>query len=268
MRPIRSSTQVREHADHDGGERRDHARTIERPRPRHAETDGERPLPRGRIGRDVSEVVRHEDRHGEEPEDGPAPPGRGRHPLRPSRTRSRTSPSTRRRGRPSPRRGRAPRTDAGRRCTRTPPPTRARPRTRIRTGSVTNASASPAKPAAPIATSAATSTALGEAAPDRDETRGAEAARRVDAADPVEEVVRVVHAHLEAQRDDQGGHEPPRDERVRSRGADEHRHHSRAERPGARAGDPDVHGRFGNLEKSGRRFSTYASRPSCASSPM
>ena len=30
----------------------------------------------------------------------------------------------------------------------------------------------------------------------------------------------------------------------------------RAQRPGARAGDPDVHGRFGNLEKSGGRFST------------
>ena len=255
MRPIRSSTQVREHADHDGGERRDHARTIERPRPRHAETDGEGSLPRGRIGRDVPEVVRDEDRHGEESEDGPAPPGRGRHALvhherGPARRHQPEEEEDHHLAEAEPRVRTRPAAVRERRHQRE----RAHDEDQDRLGH--QRQREPGEAGGPDRDERGDEHGPRRGGARRDEPRRAEAARRVDASDPVEEVVRVVHAHLEAQRDDQGSHEPPRDERVRSRGADEHRHQSRAECPGARAGDPDVHGRFGNLEKSGRRFST------------
>ena len=53
----------------------------------------------------------------------------------------------------------------------------------------------------------------------------------------------------------------------------QHRHHAQPERaravPRATTGAPTLaHGRFGNREKSGARFSLNASRPSCASSLM
>ena len=52
----------------------------------------------------------------------------------------------------------------------------------------------------------------------------------------------------------------------RGRRADEHRGDGRRQRPRPCRHQPDPHGRLGNSEKSGRRFSLNASRPSRASS--
>ena len=101
--------------------------------------------------------------------------------------------------------------------------------------------------------------------------KGAEAFGRVDAADPVVEVVGEVHADLQPEPHQQRRHEPPRDRGAGGGRPDQHRGDAGAERSRTGALEPDrraAHGRFGNLVKSGGRFSTNASLPSCASSVM
>ncbi len=196
-------------AEHDRPERRDHARPIQHARPRVAEPDGERALAGRRIGRDVAQVVRDQDRDGEQADRHRGPPRRRRDASRPGRTRFRRSPSGRRTRRPSPRPDRARRRASARRC-------RARAR---------------ASRAAPIGTShhvvAAASARPGDAGDEdreqrreqdrsrRRQPRGGEPRRsepigRVDTAHAVVEVVREVHAHLEPERDQERRGEPPR----------------------------------------------------------
>src|SRR3989337_3058153 len=91
---------------------------------------------------------------------------------------------------------------------------------------VANASVSPATPATRTHRSAATRTGRGH--PGRGEARWSEPLSRVDAANAVVEVVRVVHADLEAEPHERGGGEPPRD-RVPGR---RRTHDARGEAPG------------------------------------
>ncbi len=148
-------------AEHDRPERRDHARPIQRARPRVAEPNGERALAGDGVGGDVAEVVRDQDRDGEQADRHRGPPRRRRDASRPGRTRSPRSPSGRRTRRPSPRPDRARRTASARRCrararasrarrsarATTSSPRPARARRRRRRGSTAARRAGPSAPA-------------------------------------------------------------------------------------------------------------------------
>ena len=84
-RPLRQARTVDrdadDHAERDRRERRDHGRPIQAPGRPIADAHGEGALAARLVGRDVAQVVGHEDRHREEAERRPAPPRRGRHGL-------------------------------------------------------------------------------------------------------------------------------------------------------------------------------------------
>ena len=93
VRPASSSRSPTSTPSDDRRERADDARTVEAAGPGIAEPDGERPLAGRLVGRDVAQVVRHEDRDREQAEHRPRPPRVGRHGARSSRTWCRTSPT-------------------------------------------------------------------------------------------------------------------------------------------------------------------------------
>ena len=246
---------VDQRADRDRAERPHDARTVEQPRSPIAQTDRQRPLAGRGVGRDVPEVVRDEDRDREESEDRAAPPRRGRHPLVHHERRSR------RRHQPEEDEDHdLAQTEAGvgaraaavgeRRDQRDRPDEQDQDRLRRQR------EREPREPGSADRDERRDEDGARRRGARRDEPGRTETSGRIHPPDAVEEVVRVVHADLEPIGHDQRGDEAPGDERLGRGGADHDGNEPRAQRPGARAGEPDVHGRFGNLEKSGGRFST------------
>jgi hypothetical protein len=265
--------QVREHPGGDDAERTDDEGSVERAGVPVADPHRERSLAGGLVGRDVPDVVRLQDRHGEQTHGGRAPPRRRGHRLdhherRPARcdqpeehenrhlaqteARVRTgSTAVQERGQDREPADHEDQHGLGRRGQREP----GEPRDRDR-GQCCEENRSGTR-----------RSALGQ-------SRRADPLARIDPARAVEVVVREVDTHLEAGRDQQGGSEAPPDDVAGGRRSDQHGDEARAERPRPSPEPPHPptgrggHGRFGNLEKSGSRFWVNASRPSCASGVM
>ena len=100
QRPLRQARTVDgdadDHAERDRRERRDTVARYSVPGRAIADSHGQRSLAARLVGRDVAQVVGHEDRDREEAERRPTPPGRGRHGLDHHERACRTSPSVRR----------------------------------------------------------------------------------------------------------------------------------------------------------------------------
>ena len=249
---------------------------------RSPEDDRQRPLAGRRVGRDVAQVVDDEDRRRQRPDRdrrddeqrlqrGPPAGTRSRRPRRARRTRTRT-----------PRRARDSRTATGRRCRRAPPRPRAAPMT-SRIGPPTYVSHSPTMPGqpdrrAPMATSSWRS---------RDEAGGRDPDRtgpvgRVGALAEVGQVVGEVRGDLEQQRDGEAAERRVEPERRADRERrpepddDAAQRRRQRRRPDGQQPDPERpgggararrlagvlrHGRRGNREKSGGRFSRNAANP-------
>ena len=242
--------------------------------PRLAQPHRERPLAGRLVGGDVAQVVGHQDRHRQQAQRRAAPPRGRRHGLDMTNAVP-TSPSARRTGTPSPRPGPARRTAAGRRSTGPPRQTRApRPPGSARAGS--------RAPAQAGERGDARATAARPPAPRAARPRRSREPRRARAARPCRRRARRRSSRSRSSRrpaaraatTQRGARTASRHDGVAAAapptttGSDARRPACAAARPRHQSARERAHGRFGNLEKSGGRFSTYASRPSCASSLM